>query len=210
MSSAATEPDPAADEPGGVSALRILVVDADDRTRQSVVGILGIRHRFNVVGSAGRVAEAVALAEDHRPQVVILDPRLPEVSDGMALIRRLRQLDADVAILAVGWSPDLEHQALDAGADAFVRKTFKPGDLSTAIARCMDHRLAGEVDRIGEAEHDIARVKGEPGLTLVDPIVTPIVEAVGPARDAASGASSDATQQPSIRPLPAAGTGLIL
>src|SRR3954471_8252724 len=111
---------------------RILVVDADDRTRESVVGILGIRHRFNVVGSAGHVGDALGLAEAHRPQVVVLDPRLPEVSDGMALIRRLRQLDAQVAILAVGWSPDLENQALDAGADGFVRKTFKPGDLSSA------------------------------------------------------------------------------
>src|SRR5690348_16432545 len=151
MSSAVNEPDPAADEHGAVSALRILVVDADDRTRESVVGILGIRHRFNVVGSAGHVGEALLLTQDHRPQVVILDPRLPEVSDGMALIRRLRQGDAAVAILAVGWSPDLEHQALAASAVAFVRKTFKPGDLSSAIARCMDHRLAGEVDRIEEA-----------------------------------------------------------
>ena len=132
MSSAANEPDHAADEPGTVSALRILVVDADDRTRESVVGILGIRHRFNVVGSAGHVGEAVALAQAYRPQVVVLDPRLPEVSDGMALIRQLRQQDAAVAILAVGWSPDLEHQAMDAGADAFVRKTFNPGDLSSA------------------------------------------------------------------------------
>ena len=203
MSSAVNEPDHAADEPGAVSALRILVVDADDRTRESVVGILGIRHRFNVVGSAGHVGEAVELAKVHRPQVVILDPRLPEVSDGMALIRRLRQLDAAVAILAVGWSPDLEHQALDAGADAFVRKTFKPGDLSSAIARCMDHRLAGEVDRIEEAHADIARVKGEPALTLVDPIVE-----AGPS--ARSDARPDATQPTPIRPVRASGAGLIL
>ena len=89
MSSATNEPDHVADESDRASALRILVVDADDRTRESVVGILGIRHRFNVVGSAGRVPEAVELARAHHPQVVILDPRLPDVSDGMALIRRL-------------------------------------------------------------------------------------------------------------------------
>jgi DNA-binding NarL/FixJ family response regulator len=138
----------------------------------------------------------------HRPQVVVLDPRLPEVSDGMALIRRLRQLDADVAILAVGWSPDLEHQALVAGADGFVRKTFKPGDLSTAIARCMDRRLAAEVDRIAAAQADIARVKGEPGLTLVDLATT------------APAAHADAlpapSPEPSRRPVPARGAGLIL
>jgi DNA-binding NarL/FixJ family response regulator len=210
MSSAANEPDHAADEPGTVSALRILVVDADDRTRESDVGILGIRHRFNVVGSAGHVGEAVALAQAYRPQVVVLDPRLPEVSDGMALIRQLRQQDAAVAILAVGWSPDLEHQAMDAGADAFVRKTFKPGDLSSAIARCMDHRLAGEVDRIEEAEADIARVKGAPALTLVDPITAPTPDARPDGRYEAAADSSEAAQPTSVRPVPVRGAGLIL
>jgi DNA-binding NarL/FixJ family response regulator len=203
MSSAAYEPDHAADDPGVVSALRILVVDADDRTRESVAGILGIRHRFDVVGTAGHVDAAVAIARAHRPQVVVLDPRLPEVSDGMALIRRLRQLDADVAILAVGWSPDLEHEALVAGADGFVRKTFKPGDLSTAIARCMDRRVAIDVDRIEAAQAEIARVKGEPGLTLVDSIGMP-------AADAPTDASPAPSPEPSLRPVPARGAGLIL
>ena len=200
--SAAYEPDHA-DDLGMASALRILVVDADDRTRESVAGILGIRHRFDVVGTAGHVEAAIGLARAHRPQVVVLDPRLPEVSDGMALIRRLRQLDADVAILAVGWSPDLEHQALVAGADGFVRKTFKPGDLSTAITRCMDRRLAIDIGRIEAAGADIARLKGEPGLTLVDPIGE-----VAPA--APSDASPAQSPEPSLSPVPARGSGLIL
>ena len=60
----------------------------------------------------------------------IVDPRLPEVSDGMALIRRLRAMDPSVRdprgrLVARPGAP-----ALDAGADGFVRKTFKPGDLS--------------------------------------------------------------------------------
>jgi DNA-binding NarL/FixJ family response regulator len=203
MSSAAYQPDHAADDLGVASALRILVVDADDRTRESVAGILGIRHRFDVVGTAGHVDAAIALAAAHRPQVVVLDPRLPEVSDGIALIRRLRQLDADVAILAVGWSPDLEHQALVAGADGFVRKTFKPGDLSTAIARCMDHRVAIDVDRIAVAQADIARVKGEPALTLIDPTGNA-------APDAPVETAPASSPEPSLRPVPTRGSGLIL
>ena len=202
MSSAAYEPDHAAGDPGEASALRILVVDADDRTRESVAGILGIRHRFDVVGTAGHVDAAIGLARAHRPQVVVLDPRLPEVSDGMALIRRLRHLDPDVAILAVGWSPDLEHKALVAGADGFVRKTFKPGDLSTAIARCMDRRVAIEVD-LEAAQADIARVKGEPALTLIDSIGKT-------APDAPFDVPPALSPEPSLRPVPTRGSGLIL
>ena len=137
MSAAAPEPTGVPDDPGA-ARLRILVVDADDRTRESVVGLLGIKHRFDVVGSAGHIADAVALTKERRPDVVILDPRLPEVIDGLSLIHRMRTIHPAVRVCVVGWSPDLEHEALASGADVFVRKTFKPGDLAAAIARCTD------------------------------------------------------------------------
>lgn len=122
---------------------RLLVVDADDRTRESIVGILGIRHRFETIWSAGHVGAAISLVATHRPDVVVLDPRLPELPDGIALIRRIRAIHPAVRILAVGWTPALEHDTLAAGADGFVRKTFKPGDLACAIERCMDRPAPG-------------------------------------------------------------------
>lgn len=128
--------DPTSLEPG--SPLRVVVVDPDDRTRQSIVGILGIRDRFRVVGSAGQLDSAVDLVRDRHPDVVILDPRLPEATGGMSLIRTIRGIEPGCRILAVGWSPQLEEDAIGAGADAFVRKTFRPGDLADAIGRCMD------------------------------------------------------------------------
>ena len=130
-------------------ALRILVVDADDRTRESIVGILGIRHRFNVVGSARarrRGARHRAGASPGRR-----DPRpTPARGDRRHGADPAPPRDGTPAsaILALGWSPDLEHQALDAGADGFVRKTFKPGDLSNAIGRCMDSRLPEAVESV--------------------------------------------------------------
>jgi DNA-binding NarL/FixJ family response regulator len=208
MSAAAPEPDHVADPIGDPGALRILVVDADDRTRESMVGILGIRHRFDVVGSAGHVAEAIGIARDHRPDVVILDPRLPEVSDGMALIRRLRAIDPETAILAVGWSPDLEHQALDAGADGFVRKTFKPGDLANAIARCMDSRLTDAVDEIALATAGIARIRGDRGVVTVTEATPPA--AADADLDHAIDGPDRHPGDPSQEPRPTPGTGLIL
>jgi DNA-binding NarL/FixJ family response regulator len=125
------------DEPAGPHSPRLLVVDADERTRESMVGILGIRDRYDVVGSAGQPGIALTLADRTHPDVVIVDPRLPDMRDGMALIRRLRARHPEARILAVGWSPDLEPEVLAAGADCFVRKTFSPGDLSGAITRCL-------------------------------------------------------------------------
>jgi DNA-binding NarL/FixJ family response regulator len=135
MSDAAPAPVEVGDPSHGSPTL--LVVDADDRTRESIVGILAIRHRFDIVGSAGHAGAAISLVAAHRPDVVVIDPRLPELPDGIALIRRMRAIHPGVRILAVGWTPTLEHDTLAAGADGFVRKTFKPGDLSGAIARCM-------------------------------------------------------------------------
>jgi DNA-binding NarL/FixJ family response regulator len=90
-----------------------------------------------VVGSAGQPGLALTLADRTHPDVVIVDPRLPDMRDGLALIRRLRDRHPEARILAVGWSPDLEPEVLAAGADCFVRKTFSPGDLSGAISRCL-------------------------------------------------------------------------
>lgn len=128
---------------------RVLVVDADDRTRECIVGILGIRHQYRIVGSAGHAAAAESLAREHHPDVMIVDPRLPEVSDGIGLIRRLRAIDPRIHVLALGWSPELESRALHAGAHAFLRKTLKPGDLATAITRCMSEDGPGAIPQVG-------------------------------------------------------------
>ena len=113
--------------------LRVVVVDADDRTRESLSGLLAIGDRLTVVGSAGQSGSALALVAAERPDVVIVDPRLPEMDGGLAFIGRLRALAPEVRILAMSWSDTLEHAALDGGADGFVRKTFRPAELVAAI-----------------------------------------------------------------------------
>jgi DNA-binding NarL/FixJ family response regulator len=121
----------------GAASPRLLVVDADERTRESMVGLLGISDRYDVVGSAGQPGAALTLADRVHPDVIIVDPRLPDVSDGMALIRRLRASHPEARILAVGWSLEFESDVLAAGADCFVRKSFRTMDLSGAISRCL-------------------------------------------------------------------------
>ena len=122
-------------DPGATAddRLRVLVVDADDRTRESLSGLLAIGGRVEVIGAAGTALVALELAAASRPDVVIVDPRLPEVDGGIAFIGRLRDAAPDVRILAMSWSDTLEHAALSGGADGFVRKTFRSHDLIAAI-----------------------------------------------------------------------------
>jgi DNA-binding NarL/FixJ family response regulator len=133
----AVAPAAISDSEAGVVPVRVVVVDADARTRDSLAGLLEVRDRFQVVGRAGHAAEAARLVDAHRPDVVLVDPRLPELDGGAALIRLIRANHRNVVILAVGWTPQLEHDLVAAGADAFVRKTFRPSELADAIGRCL-------------------------------------------------------------------------
>ena len=113
--------------------LRVLVVDADDRVRESLAGLLGIGRRCLVVGSAGHPAEALALVARSAPDVVVIDPRLPEVDGGRAFIARVRELAPETRVLVLGWSDNLEQDLLGNGAHAFLRKTFRPRELVEAV-----------------------------------------------------------------------------
>ncbi len=123
---------PGSDSPSD-APLRVVVVDSDDRVRESLAGLLAIGGRVVIVGSAGHAGPALDLVLDQRPDVVIVDPRLPEVDSGLAFMRELRARRPEVRILAMSWSDTLEHTAIDGGADGFVRKTFRPDELLAAI-----------------------------------------------------------------------------
>ena len=111
----------------------MLVVDADERCRESLRGLLAIGDRCVVIGSAGHPLEAIRLAGIEPPDVVVVDPRLPDIDGGRALIMRLRQLAPSTRILVMGWSDGLEQDGMLTGADAFIRKTFRPRELVEAV-----------------------------------------------------------------------------
>lgn len=113
--------------------LRVLVVDADDRVRESLAGLLAIGDRVEVVGTTGVAAAVLELARATQPDVVIIDPRLPDVDAGSALIVALRAVAPGTQVLAMGWSDALESLRIDCDADGCIRKTFRPSELVGAI-----------------------------------------------------------------------------
>ena len=119
--------------PGTEDPLRVLVVDADDRVRESLSGLLAIGGRLVVVGSAGQAGPALELLAAESPDVVIVDPRLPDVAGGLAFLHRVRAKAPTVRVVIMSWSDGLDDPALAAVSDGFIRKTFRPNDLITAI-----------------------------------------------------------------------------
>jgi len=118
----------------GISTpLRVVVVDADDRVRESLARLLGIGDRLEVVGSAGELELAIDLVRATGPDVVVVDPRLPEVDGGLAFIRRVRTIAPGVRVLVMSGSDTPQLAELTIAADGICRKTFRAGDLLTAI-----------------------------------------------------------------------------
>ncbi|MEA2607607.1 MAG: hypothetical protein QOI00_2364 [Chloroflexota bacterium] len=118
--------------------LRVLLVDPDDRVRESLAGLLCIGQKCLVIGTAGTADGAVLLAAEAAPDVVVVDPRLPGI-DGAALIARLRAVAPDARVLVLNWS---ETADLASGADAYARKTFRPHELIDAVIATKRHSLA--------------------------------------------------------------------
>ncbi len=110
------------------------VVIAEDETliRMDLAEMLG-EEGYDVVGQAGDGARAVELAEELRPDLVIVDVKMP-VLDGIAAAERIAgQRIAPVVILTAFSQRELVERARDAGAMAYLVKPFTKSDLVPAI-----------------------------------------------------------------------------
>jgi len=113
--------------------LRVLVVDADDRIRESLARLLTIGGRCVVVATAGQPDGALELAASMRPDVAVVDSRLQEVGADRAFIERIRAVTPDVRIVVLNWSDSAGSQVSLPGADIYIRKTFRPHELIDAV-----------------------------------------------------------------------------
>src|SRR5690349_14548808 len=92
------------DRAAASAPLRVLIVDPDDRVRESLAGLLRIGQRCLVVGSAGTVDEAVRLVGETTPDVVVVDPRIPGPDAGGSVVARIRAAAPTARILVLIWS----------------------------------------------------------------------------------------------------------
>ena len=122
-------PDPT--EPAG--PIRVVIVDADELVRQTVAALLGIGGRILVVGMAAHSAQALEVVTARQPDVVLVDPRLPDLAGGLSCIRQLHDVAPSARILVVCSPEFLETATTAEGVDRAVRKTYRPDDLTAAI-----------------------------------------------------------------------------
>jgi DNA-binding NarL/FixJ family response regulator len=117
----------------GPIPLRVLVVDPDDRIRESITRLLPIGGRCAVVGSAAGTLEAVAIAATLRPEVAVIDSRCPDDECADGFIRSLRATVPGIRVVVLSWNDTVEATPGLQGADAYIRKTFRPHELIDAV-----------------------------------------------------------------------------
>ena len=121
-----------------MSAVRVLLVDDQPLLRRSLAMIIDSAPDLTVVGQAGDGADALALARRTRPDVVLMDVRMPRL-DGLRATRQIcaapELAAARVVVLSMFELDAYVYEALHAGASGFLLKDARPEDLITAIRR---------------------------------------------------------------------------
>jgi two-component system response regulator DesR len=118
--------------------IRILLVEDNQVFREALELLLGLQMDLEVVASVGSGSEAVAAAEEHSPDVVLMDYRLPGL-DGVQATRAVLQAAPDVAVVCLTASANLrEVDALyEAGAVACLSKDQELDEIIAAIRRAV-------------------------------------------------------------------------
>lgn len=122
--------------------ISVLLVDDHSLVRRGFRRILEDARDITVVGEASDGAEAVQLAEQLRPQLIVMDCALPNLS-GLDATRRILEKFPETHILMLSMHSEdtWVHQALDAGAHGYILKSAVDMELVTAIRRV----VAGEI-----------------------------------------------------------------
>jgi DNA-binding NarL/FixJ family response regulator len=146
--------------------VRVMVVDDHELVRAGISGLLADEAGIQVVGEASNGREAVDLCARLRPELVLMDVRMPEM-DGLAATRAIKEVQPETAVIIVTMheSADYLYEALKAGAAGYVLKDARREELVSAVrtvqrgetilnadlASQLLRRMAGEVKQPAQA-----------------------------------------------------------
>ena len=148
------------------STRKVLVAEDEALIRLDIVETLR-EHGFEVIAEAADGEEAIAKAEEFKPDLVVMDIKMPNM-DGITAAKRMAELKIPVVLLTAFSQKELVEQAAEAGAMAYVVKPFTPTDLIPAVEiafsrhnqmLALETEVADLIDRL-ETRKMVDRAKG--------------------------------------------------
>lgn len=164
-------------------ALRLMIVDDHALFRESLANLLTYRGRFEVVGDAGTGEDAIQMAVELEPDIVLMDINMPGM-DGIEATRQLKALLPDVRIVMLTVFDDQERlfEAIRAGAHGYLLKSIRSQELldqieglsrgEAAISRRMAARILDEFRTLDQQK---AILEPEGGLSARETQVLELV-----------------------------------
>ncbi|MCC7372942.1 MAG: response regulator transcription factor [Chloroflexi bacterium] len=146
---------------------RVIVVDPHDIPRAGIRGVLAGEPEFEVVTEAGDGHQAVALCRRLRPDLVLMELRLPGL-DGIMATRQIRQEcpDTRIVILTGQEEPGALRRAVEAGAAAFLVKTATRAEVLGALRRVLTGDLVLDQELAAQALHQLVEAPSWAGVSL--------------------------------------------
>jgi NarL family two-component system response regulator LiaR len=116
------------------AVIKVLLVDDHEMVRIGLAAVLGTEEGIEVVGEASSGAEGIRLAQQYRPDIVLMD-LVMEGMDGIETTRRLLQLypDCKVIVLTSFLDDDKMYPVIEAGAFSYLLKTSRASEIAQAI-----------------------------------------------------------------------------
>jgi NarL family two-component system response regulator LiaR len=115
-----------------MARIRILLCDDHFMVRQGLATYFELQDDFEVVGEAANGRQAVQMAKELRPDVIVMDLIMPEM-DGLAALGELKPIGARVIMLTSFLDAEKALACIEAGAMGFLTKDIQPADLVDAI-----------------------------------------------------------------------------
>ena len=121
--------------------IRILLADDHAVMREGLARLLGQETDFEIVGQASDGQEAVELAGELLPDVILMDISMPRMN-GLDATRVIHRQHPDISIIGLSLYQEEERAKamLDAGAAFYLTKSGPPADLKAAIRSCMKEK----------------------------------------------------------------------
>ncbi|HJP83447.1 MAG TPA: response regulator transcription factor [Fimbriimonadaceae bacterium] len=138
-------------------AIRIVIVDDHEIVREGLRALFLGQRDFEIVGEAGNGEEAEAVCRKHRPDVVLLDLRMPKVggAEGIARIKAVSP-STNILVLTSYLDPGIVKEMLRAGALGFMLKDVSRNELLDAIRSTADGKPVLHADAQAQLVNEVS------------------------------------------------------